>query len=117
MLVQLWRNHKTSLLMAVVAGALATGWAARERALAEEKAQFLKSQTLTPGDVKSVEATWEGKPTGQLALYYQGNTAGTKNFASGRFILNPGAEPHPIHQHPEEEILIVASGQGEIICD
>ena len=26
-------------------------------------------------------------------------------------------EPHPIHQHPEEEVLIVTSGQGEISCD
>src|SRR5208282_4803407 len=62
-------------------------------------------------------ATWEGKPVGQLAVYYNGDTAGTRNFASGRFVLNPGAEPHPIHQHPEEEILIVASGKGEIHCD
>jgi mannose-6-phosphate isomerase-like protein (cupin superfamily) len=63
------------------------------------------------------EATYEGKPTGQLAVYFQGQTAGTRDFVTGRFSLNPGTEPHPIHQHVEEEILIVASGEGEISCD
>jgi mannose-6-phosphate isomerase-like protein (cupin superfamily) len=77
----------------------------------------LKAKVLTAADVKMKTAEWEGKPTGQIAVYYEGATAGTRNFASGKFVLNPGTEPHPIHTHPEEEILVVASGEGEISCD
>ncbi|MBY0522036.1 MAG: cupin domain-containing protein [Gemmataceae bacterium] len=35
----------------------------------------------------------------------------------GQFRLKPGLEPHPIHKHPEEEIMIVTGGTGEISCD
>ena len=28
-----------------------------------------------------------------------------------------GRSPHPVHQHPEEEFLIVGEGTGEIECD
>ena len=31
-------------------------------------------------------------------------------------VLDPGSSPHPPHQHPEEEFMIVASGTGEIEC-
>ena len=36
--------------------------------------------------------------------------------ARGWRVLDPGASPHPPHQHPEEEFLIIASGTGEIEC-
>ena len=51
------------------------------------------------------------------AFILDGETAGTRNFVVGQFRLKPGEEPHPIHQHPEEEIMIVTSGKGEISCD
>jgi mannose-6-phosphate isomerase-like protein (cupin superfamily) len=35
---------------------------------------------------------------------------------SGMCVLDPGSSPHPPHQHPEEEFMIVASGTGEIYC-
>jgi mannose-6-phosphate isomerase-like protein (cupin superfamily) len=35
----------------------------------------------------------------------------------GRFLLNPGTEPHPPHRHVDEELLIVSRGQGEIYCN
>ena len=31
--------------------------------------------------------------------------------------LEPGAAPHPPHQHPEEEFLIIASGTGEVVIE
>jgi mannose-6-phosphate isomerase-like protein (cupin superfamily) len=34
---------------------------------------------------------------------------------TGMAVLDPGASPHPPHQHPEEEFMIVASGTGEIV--
>jgi mannose-6-phosphate isomerase-like protein (cupin superfamily) len=36
---------------------------------------------------------------------------------AGMCVLDPGSTPHPPHQHPEEEFMIVASGIGEIECD
>jgi mannose-6-phosphate isomerase-like protein (cupin superfamily) len=105
------------MVATVVALILASGWAVREYGHAQEKAKYLASGTLTADQVKVQEATFEGKPTGKLAVYYDGNTPGTRNFVSGRFELRPGTEPHPPHVHAEEEILIVASGKGEIFCD
>ena len=110
-------RNKGTMLVTLAAVALATGWAAREWAFAQEKAKLLESKTVVAADVKLLDHLWEGKPVGQLAVYFDGQTAGTRNFVSGRFVLNPGQEPHPPHVHPEEEVLIVASGQGEIYCD
>ena len=36
---------------------------------------------------------------------------------TGMCVLEPGASPHPPHQHPEEETMIVASGTGIIEVD
>jgi quercetin dioxygenase-like cupin family protein len=95
------------------------GWTTREwiHAADNEKSALLKSQVVTAADVKSEEMTLKGKPTGEAAAYFKGETAGTKNFLVVRFALNPGAEPNPPHVHAEEEVLIVASGTGEIECD
>jgi mannose-6-phosphate isomerase-like protein (cupin superfamily) len=119
MTTQFVRQHKVTLLVALVAAGLAIGWATREVSHAQEKAgpRLVKSQTLTPADVKVQPADYEGKPTGKIAVYFDGSTATSRNFVSGRFELSPRAEPHPPHRHPEEEVLIVASGQGEIYCD
>ena len=56
-------------------------------------------------------------PFGDLRVYYRGETEQLKAFESGSLRLNAGASPHPPHQHPEEEILIVAEGSGEIVLD
>ena len=34
-----------------------------------------------------------------------------------RFPVNPGQSPHPPHEHPEEELLLVVEGQGEFVLD
>src|SRR5262245_524482 len=107
MLSQLFRRHKATLFVTFLAAALAAGWAGRERAHAEEKAKLLASRTVNAPELKTAEAPNEGKPTGHIALYFDGMTAGTRNFVTGRFSLNPATEPHPPHRHPEEEILIV----------
>jgi quercetin dioxygenase-like cupin family protein len=109
--------NKWAILATMLAAFLALGWAARERAFAEEKAKMLASQTLTMGDVKFKEFVFEGKPRGEIGVYFDGETPGTRNFVVGQLRLKPGEEPHPIHKHPEEEILIVATGKGEISCD
>jgi len=109
--------NKWAILATVLAAVLALGWTARERAFAEEKAKMLAAQTLTMGDVKFKEFVFEGKPRGEIGVYLDGETAGTRNFMVGQLRLKPGEEPHPIHKHPEEEVLIVTTGKGEISCD
>jgi quercetin dioxygenase-like cupin family protein len=116
MLRWLCRN-KWTILATVLAAVLAAGWATRERAFADEKAKMLPAQTLNLGDVKFKEFVFEGKPRGEIGVYFDGETAGTRNFVVGQLRLKPGEEPHPIHKHPEEEVLIVTTGKGEISCD
>lgn len=110
-------RHLGTILPTLAALALATGWGWRERAFADEKAQRLTAKTINLKDINLKEFVFEGKPRGEIGVYFTGDTAGTRNFAVGQFRLKPGEEPHPIHQHPEEEIMIVTSGKGEISCD
>jgi mannose-6-phosphate isomerase-like protein (cupin superfamily) len=58
-----------------------------------------------------------GGPGCRVFVHYNAATDQLSGMCTGLAELDPGASPHPIHQHPEEEILIVAEGSGEIICD
>jgi mannose-6-phosphate isomerase-like protein (cupin superfamily) len=48
--------------------------------------------------------------------HYNGPTDQLSGLCAGMCVLDPGSSPHPPHQHPEEEFLIIASGTGEIEC-
>jgi len=52
----------------------------------------------------------------RIFIHYNGPTDQLSGMCTGMLILDPGASPHPPHQHPEEEILIIADGTGEIEC-
>ncbi|GIW80754.1 MAG: hypothetical protein KatS3mg105_2561 [Gemmatales bacterium] len=95
---------------------LAAGWLVREQSFAEERNKLLQAQTVTLGEIKLADYDYEGTPRGKVGIYFSGDTAGTSKFVVGQFRLRPGEEPHPIHKHPEEEILIVTQGKGEISC-
>lgn len=58
-----------------------------------------------------------GAVVGRAGAYLSGDTAGTKNFITGRFVLEPGKTPHAPHRHAEEEVMVIESGTGEIFCD
>jgi mannose-6-phosphate isomerase-like protein (cupin superfamily) len=47
-------------------------------------------------------------------VYFDGESAANETMQVGRFILNPGTEPHPPHRHVDEELLIVSRGTGEM---
>jgi mannose-6-phosphate isomerase-like protein (cupin superfamily) len=111
------RNHKPLILTLTASLLLAAGWAWRERAFAAERARLLASQTRTQADVKMKEYAYEKTVRGAIGIYFEGQTAGTRDFVVGQFRLRPGEEPHPIHKHVEEEVLIVTAGKGEIVCD
>ena len=53
----------------------------------------------------------------RVFVHYNGPTDQLSGMCTGMAVLDPGATPHPPHQHPEEEFLIVADGTGEIYCD
>jgi mannose-6-phosphate isomerase-like protein (cupin superfamily) len=54
---------------------------------------------------------------GEVITYLEGKTGQLKSMTAGILVLNPGQEPHPPHHHPEEEFLVVAEGEGEIIVN
>ena len=55
-------------------------------------------------------------PGCRIFVHYNGPTEQLSGLCAGMLVLDPGASPHPVHQHPEEEFLIIADGTGEIEC-
>jgi mannose-6-phosphate isomerase-like protein (cupin superfamily) len=97
--------------------ALAIGWMGREIAFARMSADPVKSGTVNLDAVKMSVENYEGKPVGQVGIYFAGDTPASKKFVTGRFIIDPGKTPHAPHTHVEEEVMVVESGNGEIFCD
>lgn len=56
-------------------------------------------------------------PFGDERIFFSGPTAQLKSMTAGSLLLHPGQEPHPPHQHPEEEIMMITEGRGEILVD
>ena len=109
---------RRNLGWAAATTALALGWTFREATFASAQGKRLPNGTITAIEKPLADAPeYAGKPTGKVAIYLDGSTATCKTLHAGRFQLLPGAEPHAPHKHPEEEILIVSRGMGEIICD
>lgn len=61
------------------------------------------------------DGTTTHQPFGDTTVFLDGHTDQLKSMVAGTLLLNPGMEPHPPHQHPEEEIMLVTEGQGEIL--
>ena len=57
------------------------------------------------------------EPFGEVHVYFDGPTDQLKSMTAGSLKLKAGMEPHPPHQHPEEEIMVVTEGTGEIVVD
>ena len=54
---------------------------------------------------------------GDHRVYFDGATDLLKFMIAGSLRLKPGMTPHPPHQHPEEEFMLVTEGTGEIEVD
>ncbi len=54
------------------------------------------------------------EPFGDLSVYFDGPTDQLAAMTAGSLRLKPGMTPHPPHQHPEEEIMVITEGSGEI---
>jgi quercetin dioxygenase-like cupin family protein len=60
----------------------------------------------------------EGAAPGAKAyVHFNGPTKQLEAVASGLVTLEPGAQPHPPHRHPEEEIMIMGEGTGEFFIN
>ena len=59
----------------------------------------------------------KGESVGKNGVYIAGDTPASTKFVTGRFVLSPGKTPHAPHTHSEEEVMIIESGHGEILCD
>ena len=96
---------------------LAAGWSFRELAYAFDGPKELSSITINLDEVKLVTAHDRGQAVGENGVYLAGDTPASTKFVTGRFTLPAGKTPHLPHTHPEEEIMIVEKGHGEIFCD
>ena len=65
--------------------------------------------------VDASKAKISHEPFGDLSVFFEGPTAQLKMMTAGSLRLKPGMEPHPPHQHPEEEFMVVTEGSGEIL--
>lgn len=65
--------------------------------------------------VKTVAASKpEHHDFGDTTIFLNGATGQLKSLTVGSVALKAGQAPHPPHQHPEEEILLITEGSGEI---
>jgi len=78
--------------------------------LLAEGGQHLRDEVVSQDKAKLSRA-----PFGDTHVFFEGPTSQLKSMTAGSLLLNVGMEPHPPHQHPEEEIMIVTSGNGEIL--
>jgi mannose-6-phosphate isomerase-like protein (cupin superfamily) len=74
-----------------------------------------KSGVLPESLVTFEEAKTQKHPFGELTVFCDGKTGQLKSLVVGTLLLYPGQEPHPPHQHPEEEIMIVTEGHATIL--
>ena len=65
----------------------------------------------------SSKASLKREPFGDLRIYFDGPTGQLKAMTAGSLELKPGMTPHTPHQHPEEEIMLITGGEGEISLD
>jgi mannose-6-phosphate isomerase-like protein (cupin superfamily) len=103
--------------LAALALVLAAGWSYREAAFARAQGKEVASVTINLDQLRVSDFMDKGELVGKNGVYLGGDTPASTKFVTGRFVLQPGKSPHAPHTHPEEEVMIVESGHGEIFCD
>ena len=78
-------------------------------ALLGDTAKKLPDFTYTAKEATEIKETF-----GTHRKYFEGATDQLKLMVAGSVTLNPGATPHPPHQHVEEEIMLITEGTGII---
>ncbi|MDQ1450201.1 MAG: hypothetical protein QOK38_67 [Acidobacteriaceae bacterium] len=67
--------------------------------------------------IDSATAKLTHESYGDLIIYFDGSTEQLRELTVGSLALKAGMVPHPPHQHPEEEIMLVTGGAGEITVE
>lgn len=80
--------------------------------LASGETSPLPSVVIDPSTAKLTHQSY-----GDLRIYFDGPTGQLRALTVGSLILKAGMVPHPPHQHPEEEIMLVTEGAGEITVE
>jgi quercetin dioxygenase-like cupin family protein len=107
-------NRRTFLASAVVLpGAVVEASGQMTHVDAKQEGEPLRSSVVRRS---SLTATGDA-PGAKARTNFNGPTKQLAAVATGSVSLAPGARPHPPHQHPEEEFLIIGSGSGEIEID
>jgi mannose-6-phosphate isomerase-like protein (cupin superfamily) len=75
-------------------------------------ADRLPNSTLDAGRAKLTQEQF-----GDLRIYFDGPTEQLKSITAGSLRLKPGMSPHPPHQHPEEEFMVITEGTGDITVE
>jgi mannose-6-phosphate isomerase-like protein (cupin superfamily) len=71
-----------------------------------------------PNSTMNVDrATVTREDFGDLRVYFDGPTDQLKAMTAGSLMLKPGMQPHPPHQHAEEEMMVITEGAGEIMVE
>jgi quercetin dioxygenase-like cupin family protein len=109
-------------VLASVTALTATALVPERLALSEQQITHVESKLggpiLLSKVVKKESLQPEGAAPGAKAyVHFNGPTQQLAALASGLVTLEPGAQPHPPHRHPEEEIMIVGEGTGEFSID
>jgi len=73
-------------------------------------AAHLPDKVVTADSAKLTRETF-----GENRVFFDGPTDQLRSMTAGSLLLNAGMEPHPPHQHPEEEIMVVTEGTGDIL--
>jgi mannose-6-phosphate isomerase-like protein (cupin superfamily) len=80
--------------------------------LASAQQVHLSSLVIDPTTAKLTHESY-----GNLKIYFDGSTEQLRELTVGSLVLKAGMVPHPPHQHPEEEIMLVTEGAGEITVE
>lgn len=95
-------------LIALAAAALTAGGFA----LAQQSEPVGKSWAI---DWTSIPAKTTN--VGQLRTFFKGPTATLADLDVHVTTLNPGAASHPLHKHPNEEMLIIKEGTASVFIN
>lgn len=77
-----------------------------------EQGNHLRSLVLDPATAKLTHESY-----GDVRVYFDGSTGQLRSLTVGSLALKAGMAPHPPHQHPEEEIMLVTEGAGSILIE
>ena len=80
--------------------------------LASAQQGHLPSLVLDPANAKLTHESY-----GDQRIYFDGSTDQLRTLTVGSLALKAGMVPHPPHQHPDEEIMLVTEGAGEITVE